>query len=476
MRKADHAAIALRLVEKIAETRAKSQNKAYVRGQVVAPDGNPRAYILDSLKHPAEARILQKLYGDAFILIGVVCSEPVRKKRLLNAFFTGIDQGKAANKQKVDEFMARDSDDRDNKFGQHVTDVFQEADFFVDNTAKVTAPNGEMKDAIDLRLLSELDRLVSIITHRSVLRPTIDETAMHVAHTAKLQSSCLSRQVGASLVDSLGSIVATGTNEVPRAGGGVYGDGAGGPNVENRCALCENAHCSNNEFQNKIIEDALVALYGSDLSEEDRSTKLERLRKTRLGGLLEFSRSVHAEMDALLSAARSGTSPVASRLFVTTFPCHYCARHIVSAGVYEVQYIEAYPKSEALSLHGDAIATVPEVWIPPSEVPLAVKVVEEHKARARLEAGVENNREEVAMPVPVIRVGEMDGKVGKVLFRPFVGIAPKLYGRVFLKDREYKNKVTGKLEMGEAEWGSPWSLHQLSYAALEASLTSDSAL
>lgn len=177
MRKTDHAAIALRLVEKIAETRAKSQNRSFLRGQVVPPDGKPRAYILDSLKHPAEARILQKLYGDAFVLIGVVCSEPVRKQRLLNAFFTGVQQGKVSNQKRVDEFMARDSDDRDNKFGQHVTDAFQEADFFVDNTAKVAAPNGEMKDAVDLRLLSELNRLVSIIIHRSVLRPTIDETA-----------------------------------------------------------------------------------------------------------------------------------------------------------------------------------------------------------------------------------------------------------------------------------------------------------
>ena len=70
-------------------------------------------------------------------------------------------------------------------------------------------------------------------------------------------------------------------------------------------------------------------------------------------------------MDALLSAGREGVSTVGTRLFVTTFPCHYCARHIVGAGVYEVQYIEPYPKSLALELHNDAIETNPFKWQPP---------------------------------------------------------------------------------------------------------------
>ena len=37
-----------------------------------------------------------------------------------------------------------------------------------------------------------------------------------------------------------------------------------------------------------------------------------------------------------MSAGRKGASTLGTRLFVTTFPCHYCARHIVSAGVDEV--------------------------------------------------------------------------------------------------------------------------------------------
>ena len=112
-------------------------------------------------------------------------------------------------------------------------------------------------------------------------------------------------------------------------------------------------------------------------------------------------------------------------MFVTTFPCHYCARHIVAAGVREVQYIEPYAKSMAFELHGDSIAKV-------------------------------------------------SSESGRVVFRPFTGVAPRLYYRAFLKDRELKNKKSGAFLMAEPEWGSAWALRKVSYVQLEAEIVGDS--
>lgn len=468
----DNAAVAVGLVGRIAAARAELQKKSYNSGDVVEPDGKPRAYILDSLKHPAEAHLLRRLYGDAFVLIAVVCSEPVRRVRLANAFFGGTERHRPSNKTKVTEFMRRDADDREHSYGQHVTDTFQEADFFIDNTLDIETPaSGDMRDVADLRLLGEFDRLISVIMHKKILRPTTDETAMHLAFSAKLRSSCLSRQVGASLIDRHGNAIATGTNEVPKAGGGVYGEHEVGANVlENRCAFCDNGgegpYCSNNKRQNDLIGEAIAALFqGQKLTADERDEMTKRLRKTQAGSLLEFSRSVHAEMDALLSAARSGTSVLGTRLFVTTFPCHYCARHIVSAGVTEVQYIEPYPKSLAVELHGDSIETIPERWVP-------VWSRQSEGERDAKSSRIKGIGAQGGAKLPTsIKVGELGPEVAKVLFKPFVGVAPKLYARVFLKDREYKDKVTGKFQMSEPEWGSPWSEHQVSYAKLEAELT-----
>ncbi len=150
-------------------------------------------------------------------------------------------------------------------------------------------------------------------------------------------------------------------------------------------------------------------------------------------------------MDAIISAARAGTTTVGARLFVTTFPCHYCARHIVSAGIDEVQYIEPYPKSQALDLHADSIQVTVSKWNVPSQFSLTRLVNPDAPAPAQ------RNRP-------------------KVLFRPFTGVAPRLYGRAFGKDRELKDGSSGELSIGQPDWGSPWHLRRSSYAQLEAEL------
>jgi hypothetical protein len=75
-----------------------------------------------------------------------------------------------------------------------------------------------------------------------------------------------------------------------------------------------------------------------------------------LGDITEFGRAVHAEMEAILSSARSGANPRGGTLYCTTFPCHNCAKHIVAAGLERVVYVEPYPKSQARVLHPDSIA------------------------------------------------------------------------------------------------------------------------
>ncbi len=245
----------------------------------------------------------------------------------------------------------------------------------------------------------------------------------------------MSRQVGAAVVDAKGNLISTGTNEVPRAGGGVYGEGFGHPAEESRCALREDRFCSSNREQNAIISELLDS-FPALVGERPRDVVVAELRRTRIGGLIEFSRAVHAEMDALLSAGRVGTSPVGGRLYVSTFPCHYCARHIVAAGIDEVQYIEPYPKSRALHLHCDSITTEGDGWVPPSQW---------------------SERDGPARPP-------------KVLFRPFVGVAPRMYARVFLKDRDYKDKLTGNFEISEPDWGGPSDIFKHRYTEMEKAL------
>lgn len=444
MREHDMAQVAKAAMREIAQRRAKHTGQTYTEGVKVLPDDRKRVYLIDSIRHPAEIHLLRRTYGNAFGLIGVVCEEGQRRARILEKYFRGPEKSLGQTKLAVDRFMDRDSDDAVRKHGQHVTEAFYESDFFIDNTQEDLGGNRNLLD-------TDLGRFVSIIAHDRIERPTIEETAMHHAHSARVRSACLSRQVGAALVDADGTVIATGTNEVPAAGGGVYGERFGttsGGLDDHRCAFRPERYCSSNKEQNGIIGELIAGLPELN-SVMDKIDLAARIRKTRLGGLIEFSRAVHAEMDALLSAGREGVSTIGTRLFVTTYPCHYCARHIVSAGVYEVQFIEPYPKSLATKLHSDSIEVTPSEWTPP--VPRGVSA-----SRPRAVSASDKDAVKVSDP--------------KVLFRPFVGVAPRMYVRAFEKTWQLKNKTSGEFEMRAPDWGSEWATLTVGYPELEAAL------
>ena len=438
MRKEDHGAVAKSFVLTIRRTRAKKTGVNEASAEPITPDGQRRAYILDSIRHPAEVELLRHIYQDAFFLLGVVCEEQKRLERVIGKY-------KNAGKTAALEFMRRDEKAKE-KHGQRVGDAFHLSDFFIDNTENQFRSDKTPNPAWDIN--EKLSRLLKIITHAQLERPEHNETAMYYAHGAGLRSACLSRQVGAALVDRRGNIVATGCNEVPRAGGGVYGEGFDVDGEEDhRCAFRQKdgrkPFCSQSEQQNEITQRVIEDIESVVKLDEETKGKLTHLvRHGRVGDLIEFSRAVHAEMDAILTAARKGISPVGTRLFVTTFPCHYCARHIVSAGVDEVQFIEPYPKSQALELHSDSIQTTETGWQVPSET---------------IWPGTPGH-----------------GQVNrKTLFRPFSGIAPRLYRKAFVKDRDLKNNETGVMEIGDPPWGTPWHLRRASYAQLEAELAKE---
>lgn len=61
-------------------------------------------------------------------------------------------------------------------------------------------------------------------------------------------------------------------------------------------------------------------------------------------------------MDAIITVARSAESGlVGSTMYVTTYPCHNCAKHIIDSGIKRVVFVETYVKSLAQKLHSDAI-------------------------------------------------------------------------------------------------------------------------
>ena len=123
-----------------------------------------------------------------------------------------------------------------------------------------------------------------------------------------------------------------------------------------------------------------------DVSDDKLDTFLEAVQSTRFSALTEFGRAVHAEMDALTTAARHGVRVGGNQLVCTTFPCHNCTRHIIAAGIRRVVYLHPYAKSLARELHDDAIVLDP------------------------------------------VQAGPIDGKA---VFEQYIGVAPRVYPQYF---------------------------------------------
>lgn len=283
---ADNAAVAISLMRQIHQAR---ETRVEQLSKTSATVPEPRAYILDSFKHPAETALLRQVYQDAFCQIGVVCTEDQRERRL------GQEKCRDSSAQEIREFMNRDENGAD-KHGQKVADTFHLSDFFVDNTPPrvVSQGSGVEVENPEWDVADQLGRLIDILTHQKLVRPRSNETGMFHAYGAQMRSACLSRQVGAALVDASGNLMATGTNEVPRAGGGVYGgnfssDTQSGKEHDHRCSV-SGGYCRNTNEQRTIIQH-IIETFPELKTAYDVSTLQAKLRKTEVGRLLEFSRA-----------------------------------------------------------------------------------------------------------------------------------------------------------------------------------------
>lgn len=290
------------------------------------------AFVVDSIKHPYEVHALRQVYRGGFFLVALSVDRERRIRYLRDQ--KGMSENDALDLVKRDEGEPEGH-------GQSTRKAFHLADFFVHSSGD------------EDKLRNSLSRLVRLVFGHPYTPPTFNEYAMYVAFASAMRSGDLSRQVGA-VIASNKMIMATGANEVPQYGGGQYWseydtkkkdvtETPGGRDFRRE-------RDSNHEVKESILDEIVAALPDSD------ATTKELLRSTAFWGITEYGRAVHAEMEAILSCARSGHSTTGADLYTTTFPCHNCAKHLVAAGIRRVFYVEPYSKSRALDLHADAIS------------------------------------------------------------------------------------------------------------------------
>lgn len=311
--------------------------------------------VVDQLKRKEEIEAFRAVYDDAFIALS--CHSPFEKrvkyiKEKIIADHSETDDDARWDQEAKDLISLDESEGK--PFGQDVRSTFPKADYILDASNRSRSDEG-------------LSRFFRILFSDPGISPSFEEYGNNMAAQAAYRSIDLSRQVGAAIFDNSKKVVALGSNEVPKAGGGTYWVNSKSDGRDQK-----KGYDINTIRKRSLVIDIVELLKANGkLTGDLAGLDPEKLNETLLSGddgilkaskildILEYGRALHAEMNAITDAARTNTSTQDTILFVTTFPCHNCAKHIVGSGIKTVFYLEPYSKSEVSRLYPDSISIDP---------------------------------------------------------------------------------------------------------------------
>ena len=218
---------------------------------------------------------------------------------------------------------------------QDVEMCIQNADIFL--------ANNELSDEKKY-LCQSIVRYLSLMMHPGLVPPTPVERCMQIAYTAKVNSGCISRQVGAVVTDSEYRILSLGWNDVP------YG--------QTPCVLRNIIDVSRGLDQNAYSEYEIGK--GSAFKHYLERYRFEQKNvEIRLKGLPACycfkdineeltgqknpmeARSMHGEEKALLLCDQERVK--GGYLFTTSSPCMMCSKNAKEHQIKKIYYIEPYP-------------------------------------------------------------------------------------------------------------------------------------
>jgi dephospho-CoA kinase len=155
--------------------------------------------VIDSIRNPYEASFFKDRYS-SFYLWAITTKEEDRKKRLRISHNLNESQIIAIDKSEYPKKLKGHK-----KFSSiNLQDCIQQADVHIYNKE-----DGETDYS---RTKRKILKYISLVKHPGLITPTRDERLMQIAFNAKVNSGCISRQVGAVVTDKYYSVKAIGWN------------------------------------------------------------------------------------------------------------------------------------------------------------------------------------------------------------------------------------------------------------------------
>ncbi|NKG35919.1 anti-phage dCTP deaminase [Acinetobacter junii] len=302
--------------------------------------GSKNHIIIDAIRNPYEAKFFKDRYS-AFYLISINAPSNDRKKYLQDKYKLNIEQISELDKKESGEIIKNGINDKDNigKYHELITSNVKKCIEISD--IHIFNPRNEPNNHNILK--SQLAWYLSLIKHPGLITPTSLERVMQIAYTAKLNSGCISRQVGAVVTDEHYSIKAVGWNDVAK--------GQVPCNLRSLKEVTEFSSDTtyseyeryNDKFQT-AVKDKLLKLINIE-SGRNLSYCFKSIQNKIDGERNQVhTRSLHAEENAFLQLSKYGGMGIeGGKLFTTASPCELCAKKAYQLGIKEIIFIDPYP-------------------------------------------------------------------------------------------------------------------------------------
>ncbi|MBD8215313.1 anti-phage dCTP deaminase [Erwinia persicina] len=298
---------------------------------------NERAYVvIDAIRNPYEAKFFKDRYA-AFHLVSINAPDEHRTRYLQKLHKFSPEQIKKID----DEESGKGDSEYKHLTNPNVKKCIEISDIHLFNPKNEYDNNNVLK--------AQIAWYIALMQHPGLISPTSMERVMQVAYTVKLNSGCISRQVGAVVTDSDNSIKSVGWNDVAQGQVPCAMRSIDGLINDFHSETYSHYERNNEKFREKAREFYDIFKPVIQQSSSFKGRNISYCFKDIHNSIDNKSnqvhtRALHAEENAFLQLAKyGGIGIVGGKLYTTASPCELCAKKAYQLGISEVVFIDPYP-------------------------------------------------------------------------------------------------------------------------------------
>lgn len=316
-------------------------------------DGNT-FIVIDAIRNPYEVKFFRDRYS-AFHLVSINAPDKDRKRYLQNVHkFTNDQLADLDARESGDKLSSNTSEENRSDPEKSEKDKSKDAYFeFTSQNVKrcieisdihLFNPRNELENHNVLK--AQLYWYIALMLHPGLITPTAMERVMQIAFTAKLNSGCLSRQVGAVLTDNNNSVKAIGWNDVAKGQVPCSLRSLEGVINDFDEVVYSEFERNDKDFRAKAKEKLLIfKTKGEKISGYNLSYCFKSLKNSIDQDKNQVhTRALHAEENAFLQISKYGGMGIeGGKLYTTASPCELCAKKAYQLGIKDIVFIDPYP-------------------------------------------------------------------------------------------------------------------------------------